>query len=213
MAIVAIIVIAFVGVIVFNRQNASAPGGANDVQATNHVKGGNAKKVNLTEYGDFQCPVCGAYEPTFREVYAKYQKDIQFQFRNFPLQQIHQNALAGSRAAEAASLQGKFWEMHDQLYDNQQTWSTATSPQSYFEQYAQALGLNMEQYKKDFASERVNNIISADTAAGEKLKVTGTPGIVINGKLYKNEDFTDKDNRPQLEKFSAILDKVIAEQK
>lgn len=211
LAIVSIIIIAFVGVIVINRKHADAPGQTNNnVQPTNHVKGGNAKKVTLVEYGDFQCPVCGAYEPVFRSVYEKYKDDIQFQFRNFPLQQIHENALAGARAAEAANKQGKFWEMHDQLYDNQTTWSESATPQTYFEQYATSLGLNMEQYRKDFSSSAVNDIINADIKEGEKLKVSGTPSIFINGKQYDNDQFTDEQNRPQLDKFSKQIDAAIA---
>lgn len=214
LAIVAVIIVGFVGVIVFNKQNASAPSGSNSkAQPTNHVKGENAKKVTVVEYGDFQCPVCATYEPVLREVFEKYKNDIQFQYRNFPLQQIHQNALAGARAAEAASLQGKFWEMHDQLYDNQQTWSVSSTPNTYFDSYAKALGLDEAKFKKDFASSAVNDTINADIAEGEKLKVNGTPGIVIDGKLHENGDFTDDKNAPSVEKFSKIIDAAIAAKK
>lgn len=213
LAIVAVIIVGFVGVIVFNKQNASAPSDTkSSAQPTNHVKGDSAKKVTLVEYGDFQCPVCGTFEPVFRQVYEKYKNDIQFQFRNFPLQQIHQNALAGARAAEAASLQGKFWEMHDQLFDNQQTWSVSTSPNTYFDSYAKALGLDEAKFKKDFASSAVNDTINADIAEGEKLKVNGTPGIVIDGKLRDNDEFLD-DKGPSLDKFSKVIDAAIAAKK
>src|SRR5687767_7573334 len=89
----------------------------NSVQPTNHLYGENSKGVTLVEYGDYQCPACKAYHPIVKALAEKYKADIHFQFRNFPLKAIHQNALAGSRAAEAADKQGKFWEMHNALYE------------------------------------------------------------------------------------------------
>jgi protein-disulfide isomerase len=115
-----------------------------------------------------------------------------FQFRNFPLVSIHQNAFAGARAAEAASLQGKFWQMHDLLYEeNEQyystneapgTWVGASDPTTYFDQYAQELGLNVAQFKTDYASDKVNNLINADMAEGNKLNIQGTPTFFLDGK-------------------------------
>jgi len=212
-AVIAAIALIFVGIIIANKKSADAPGATNtktsSTQATNHVKGGNAKNVTLVEYGDFQCPVCGLYEPTVEEVYNKYKADIKFQFRNFPLQQIHQNAFAAARAAEAASNQGKFWEMHDLLFDNQQSWSTSATPQTFFEQYAQSLSLDMTKYKADFASEATKNTINADSNEAEKLGVNSTPTYFLNGKKLENSQVTDENNRPLPEKFSALIDQAI----
>lgn len=206
-AVIGVIVLAFIGFAFFNRDNGNS-GSSGDAQPTNHVKGANAKQITLVEYGDFQCPVCAAYEPTIKEVYEKYKGDIQFQFRHFPIQASHENALAGSRAAEAAGLQGKFWEMHDLLYANQNSWSRSQTPQTFYEQYAQSIGLNLEQYKTDFASSKVNDAVNADAAEGNKAGVDGTPSFFINGKKVSNADLSDQ-NQPSVEKFSKIIEEAI----
>ena len=169
---------------------------------SNHVIGKNSKKVTLVEYGDFQCPACGAYYPIVKQLKAKYANDIQFQFRNFPLTQIHQNARAGSRAAEAAAKQGKFWEMHDKLYEGQSTWESSKNVAPIFEGYAQELGLDMAQYKKDFAGTEVNDIINADYAEGIKLGVDSTPSFFLQGKKIT-------ENPKTLEAFSKLIDDAI----
>ena len=139
-------------------------------------------RVVLVEYGDFQCPACGQYYPLVKQVKEKYGDKMVFQFRNFPLSQIHQNAMAAHRAAAAASNQGKFWEMHNALYESQKSWESSSSPSTYFEGLAQQLGLDMTKYKQDAASAAVNDIINADVAAGQKLGADSTPTFVINGK-------------------------------
>lgn len=209
LSIVAAVILIFLGIVIFNRKDASAPtSGTSNASASNHVKGENAKKVTLVEYGDFQCPACAQYEPTVKEVYEKYQKDIQFQFRHFPLQSIHENALAGSRAAEAAGKQGKFWEMHDLLYANQTAWARSATPQTFYDQYAQSIGLNMDQYKKDFASNETNDVIKADLAEGTKLKVDSTPTFYLDGKKLESSQLS-KDGSPSLEAFSKVIDDAI----
>jgi protein-disulfide isomerase len=213
-AVVAAILLIFVGIVVVNNRNksdSSSNSGNGSASATNHAKGDNAKNVTLVEYGDFQCPVCGLYEPTVQEVYKKYQNDIKFQFRHFPLQQIHANAFAASRAAEAAGLQNKFWEMHDQLYVNQNAWSSASDPVSTFTQYAKSLGIDTNQFKTDFNSKKVNDAVNADINAGNKLKVTGTPTFFLNGKQLELKELVGDDNAPSLEKFSKAIDAAIKE--
>lgn len=212
-AVIAVIIIIFGGIVVFgnrNKDNDSNKG--SDGAATSHVEGSTAKGITLVEYGDFQCPVCGLYEPTVKQVAEKYKDDIQLQFRHFPLQQVHPNAFAGSRAAEAASYQGKFWEMHDMLYAQQNDWSAASDPVSMFNNYAKTLGLNVNQFKTDFTSSKVNKAINADIAAGNKLKVSGTPSFFLNGKQIKLTDLVGSNNYPTLEKFSAVIDAAIKEQ-
>ncbi len=201
--IVSIILVVFVGfIIVNNKDKASAPESKTKGQATNNVRG--EGPVTLVEYGDFQCPACAQYYPVIEEVFNKYSNDITFQFRNFPLVSIHPNAFAASRAGEAASKQGKFWEMYDKLYSNQTDWSANSKPMSNFEVYAKQIGLNVDTFKKDFSSSAVNNAIQADIAAGEKLKVQSTPSFILDGKLIKNP-------QPTLEAFSKIIDEAIAE--
>lgn len=182
--IIAAVIVLFIGVAVLsNNDKASAPTSSKGTP-TQHIKGNPDSKVVLVEYGDFQCPVCLQYEPTVNAVVSEFKDKIKFQFRHFPITSLHQNAFAASRAAEAASKQGKFWEMHDALFDstNNQQWSQSSDPNTFFEQYAKDIGLNIEQYKKDFSSSAVNDSINADMAAGNKLGVSGTPTFFLNGQ-------------------------------
>ena len=118
---------------------------------------------------------------------------------------IHPNARAAHRAGEAASNQGKFWEMHDLLYENQQSWTNLSNVTSVFEGYAQQLELNMEQYKADVAKASTNDIINADITEGQKLKVTSTPTFFINGVRIE-------ENPRDVAGFAKLIDKAIAKQ-
>ncbi len=178
----------------------------NSASLSNHVLGENKKNVTLVEYGDYQCPACAGYHPLIKQLVETYKSDIQFQFRNFPLQQIHQNARAAARAAEAAGKQDKFWEMHDLLYEQQSTWQDSTAANTIFEQYAKQLGLNVDQYNKDFASSEVNAIITADFNEGTRLGVESTPTFFLQGKKL--------DNPPRdLDGWKKLIDEQIAAQK
>lgn len=213
-AILAGLVIIFGAIFVIsqNSSDQASNSGSSKSQPTNHVTGENQKNVILTEYGDYQCPVCGAYYQPLKEVVEKYSKDIRFQFRNLPLTSIHPNAFAAARAAEAAGLQGKYWEMHDKLYENQNSWSRSNDPVSQFKTYAQEVGLNITQFNSDYASGKVNDAINADLAAFAKTgRQQSTPSFFLNGKPIENSRFTDsKTGAPSLEKFSQVLDEEIA---
>ncbi|HVW23057.1 MAG TPA: thioredoxin domain-containing protein [Candidatus Saccharimonadales bacterium] len=190
--VIAIIVLIFVGIFAFTGNGKDNGSKSNGNQPTNHVKGQGKDGVTLVEYGDYQCPFCGEYYPTLKQVETEFDSQITFQFRNYPLVNVHQNAYAGARAAEAAGLQNKFWQMHDLLYDqntayyssNQtlQNWISASDPITYFTQYAQELGLNVSQFKLDYNSNKVNDLITADMQAGNKLNVQGTPAFFLDGK-------------------------------
>jgi protein-disulfide isomerase len=197
-AIIGVIVIIFGGILVLQgNKKAAAPGGNN--QPTNHVMGAGKEKVTLVEYGDYECPVCNQYYPVVKQVTAKYGDNITFQFRNLPLSQIHQNAFAGARAAEAAGLQNKYWEMHDILYENQQAWGQSKDAVPMFDSFAQQLGLNVTQFKKDFASSKVNNAINADLDAFAKTKqAQATPTFFLNGTYVKPA--------PTLSDFTTLID-------
>ncbi len=184
LAIIAAVVLIFVGIAVFGGHKNNSNNGSSSAsgQPTSHVEGNGKSGVTLVEYGDYQCPYCEQYYPVVKQVAAEFNDQIKFQFRNYPLVSIHQNAFAGARAAEAAAAQGKFWQMHDLLYDNQQQWSESSSPTQYFQQYAKQLGLNVDQFNKDYSSNKVNDAINADKAAGDKLNIQGTPTFFLNGK-------------------------------
>lgn len=201
--VIGIIALIFGGILFFQGgDEAEAP--SNGAAASNHIKGQNSKSVVLLEYGDFQCPVCGNYEPIVQAVYQKYQNEIQFQFRNLPLSSGHKNAFAAARAAEAAGLQNKYWEMHDTLLTNQSAWSDSNNPLDIFMQYASQLGLNTEQFKTDFASNAVNDIINADIAEFKKTgEPMSTPTFFLNGTKIKPTS---------VEEFSQLIDAEIAKQ-
>lgn len=203
--IVAIILVAFGGFIVVNNKNkASAPNANAKGTPTENVRGDGP--VELVEYGDFQCPACAQYHSVVEQVIEKYQDDVTFQFRNFPLVSIHPNAFAASRAGEAAAKQGKFWEMYDKLFANQNDWSGSKNPMESFELYARQLSLDGEKFKTDFASSATNDAINADIAAGEKLEAQSTPTFVLNGKKINNP-------KPTVEDFSKVIEAAIKEKK
>lgn len=189
-------VVIFGGILIFSKKDAKSPNGSNSsTQLSNHVRGDGNKKVTLTEYGDFECPACSAYYPLVEQVFEKYKGDITFQFRNFPLRQIHQHAMVAHRAGEAADKQGKFWEMYALLYQNHDTWTQQPDPTSTFRSYAQSLNLDMAKYDADFKSEAVNAQINADIAEGTKLGVNSTPTFFVDGKKIENPRDVDSFNK------------------
>lgn len=182
--ILAVIVLVFVGIFIFSGTGKSNNSSSSNTKPTEHIEGSGKTGVTLVEYGDYECPYCEGYYPIVKQVQQEFNDQIYFQFRNFPLVSVHQNAFAGARAAEAAALQNKFWQMHDALYDssNWQVWSTASDPTPYFNEYAQQLGFNTVQFKKDFNGSAVNNSVNADMSAGNKLNINGTPTFYLDGK-------------------------------
>lgn len=203
--VLVVLAIAFGGFIWFSKsKDAKAPSGGND-KTSNHVYGAGNKKVTFVEYGDFECPACGAYYPYIEEVRQKYGDDITFQFRHFPLVQIHKNAMAAHRAAEAAGKQGKFWEMYNVLYSQQQSWTASGNAGLAIEPYAEQLGLNMDQYRTDVSSSAVNDTINADLKAGQALGINSTPTFFVNDK--KIDPLPDR----SVEAFSKLIDEAIAE--
>ena len=148
-------------------------------------------KVVVTEFGDYQCPSCATWSTYIKDsVIAKYGDKILFVFKNFPLP-IHKNAPAAAQAVEAAGVQGKFWEMHDIVYEKQQDWENEKDPNTKFESYANQLGLNIDQWKKDRDSDKIKDLISTDKTLAEKLELPGTPAFLLNGVLLQPKSFTD----------------------
>jgi protein-disulfide isomerase len=210
LAIIGVIVVLFVGIVVYNNhKNNNNSSNSNTGSATNHVEGDLTSKVTLVEYGDYECPVCESYFTTVQQVQQQFNSQIKFQFRNLPLSSIHPNAIAGARAAEAADLQGKFWQMHDMLYESQnwQEWSTSSNPEPYFWAYAQELNLNVNKFKTDFASTEVNNRVQADLNAFAKTgQQQATPTFFLNGKYVPNTELTDPSTQePSVAQFTKVI--------
>lgn len=206
-AIVGLIILAFLGLVFFNNNKKTTT-----VNPTNHVSGKLDSKVTLLEYGDYQCPACESFSPVTQQVREKYKDQIKFQFRNLPLSQIHQNAYAAARAAEAAGKQNKFWEMHDLLYNasNWQAWTEATNANNYFDQYAKQLGLNVTKFKADFKSEAINDMIKADVTEFDKTgEQKATPAYFLNGKKIDSSKLLDAQGQPSLEAFSRLIDAAL----
>jgi 2-hydroxychromene-2-carboxylate isomerase len=143
------------------------------------VRGAPMAPVTIVEFSDFQCPYCGAAHPELTRLLREFDGQVKLVFKYFPLSG-HDRAMPAARAAEAAARQGKFWEMHDMLFEHQHELEDAD-----FERYANALGLDMDKFRSDIVSSDVQARIDADRAEGEKLKLEGTPTIYVDGRLLR----------------------------
>ena len=200
------IAIVVVGAILLMR----GTGGGGDVEGSqappvtdqDWIKGNTTSTVTLIEYSDFQCPACGAYYPILKQVFEEYGDRIQFVYRHFPLRNIHPNAEPAARAAEAAGKQGKFWEMHDMIFENQTTWSGFASVISTFEGYAQELGLDIEQFRQDLTDGAIADQVQGDYNGGLDAGVNSTPTFYLNGQKL--------DNPRGLEPFKQVIEEALA---
>lgn len=158
-----------------------------------HVFGKIDSKVTLIEYGDFQCPGCSTEHTIIKAVTEEYKDQLQFIFRNFPLATIHPNAKAAAGTVETAGLQGKYWEMHNKIYETQSAWSNLTGIDRtiFFEGYATSLGLDIDKFKTDISSSAVTDKINYDYALGLKVGVNSTPSFFLNNKELKPEVWGD----------------------
>lgn len=165
-----------------------------EVNDKDWIRGKKDAPVVIVEYGDFQCPACGAYYPVLKQLEADYGEKLAVVWREFPLTTIHANAWNAAEAAEAAGKQGKFWEMHDQLFENQKEWTESGK----FEDYAKKINLDIDKWKQDMKS--VEEKIRADQNSGIDLGVTGTPTFLVNGVKI--------DLPGSLENFKKVIDGV-----
>lgn len=198
--ILGVIVVAFFGFLLFGKgggENSSQAG-----QTSNHVLGESQYNIVLVEYADFQCPACGSFFPILQQVKEQYKDKVKFQFKHLPLVQIHQNALIAARASEAASKQGKFWEMHDALFQTQKEWETLSDPNEYFVALAKELKLNEEQFKTDIKGDETNSVVQADLKEASGKGYNSTPTFELDGKKLE-------DVQPTVEYFNKVLDEAI----
>ena len=155
--------------------------------------------VTLEEFGDFQCPPCGLLHPVLKEMEEEFGSKIRVIFREFPLGQAHQHAINAARAAEAAGMQGKFWEMHDMIFTNQRNWKDAFDARPTFEGYAVKLGLDMQKFRRDVTSTAVDQRIALDGRRGNALGVNGTPTLFMNGREVPFESLAPERLRPLIQ--------------
>lgn len=141
-----------------------------------HIRGPVNAPVTLLEYGDYECPYCGAAHPIVNAVQARMGDELRFVFRHFPLTTVHPHAERAAEAAEAAGAQGKFWKMHDTLYDNQRQLADPFLPAS-----ARAIGLDLDRFSRDLAQHTHAAKVREDFMSGVRSGVNGTPSFFING--------------------------------
>jgi protein-disulfide isomerase len=159
------------------ERNPAAPNESGEV----HTQGPANAPVTLEEFGDFQCPPCGKLSEPLNQIQRDYKGQVRLIFRNFPLIN-HLHAREAAYAAEAAGLQGRFWQMHDALYREQAVWSSSADVHALFAAYAGYIGLNIERFKIDMESPKVKERVDADQKQGLALGVKNTPTIFLNNK-------------------------------
>jgi protein-disulfide isomerase len=179
----------------------------NAAPIADHVLGVKSEKVTFIEYGDYQCPGCAALYRPVHDLVTKYSDKITFVFRHMPLTSLHPNALAAATAAEAAGLQGKYYEMHDMLYQSQASWKEASVSQrsEIFQNYASQLGLDVNKFKSDLSSKDITEKINRDISTGKnQFNVDSTPTFILDGKKVDANIATDA------EALTRLVDDAIA---
>lgn len=164
-----------------------------------HAEGPADAPVTLEEFGDFQCPPCALLHPVLKMMEKEYGANLRVIFREFPLVPAHEHALSAARSAEAAGMQGKFWQMHDLIYTNQNAWKSAFDVRPIFEEYAKTIGLNLERYRQDLTSETVQTRIFLDGKRARALGVKGTPTVFLNGQEVPFPSLEPTKLRPLIE--------------
>ena len=164
-----------------------------------HSIGPDDAPVTLEEFGDFQCPPCGLLHPVLKTMEKEFGSKLRVIFREFPLAQTHPHAVSAARAAEAAGMQGKFWEMHDMIFENQRTWHPTFDARPTFEGYAVKLGLDVAKYRRDLMSSAVDQRIALDGRRASALGVNGTPTVFLNGREVPFESLPPEKLRPLIQ--------------
>ncbi len=168
--------------------DAIIPSGSVSLAADDWTLGSVDSKVVLMEYSDFACPACKSASSVVNQLVGEFGEHMVFVYRHFPLNiPGHQNGPLAARAAEAAGLQGKFFDMSDKLFMYQDIWKSAGNPEANFEQYATDLGLDLEKFKTDYASSAVESAVDDDLDSANDLNLNSTPTFFLNGeKLSPN---------------------------
>jgi protein-disulfide isomerase len=165
-----------------------------------HAEGELGAPATLEEFGDFQCPPCGLLHPVLKQMQREFGPKLRIIFREFPLVPTHEHALAAARAAEAAGLQGKFWPMHDMIYDNQKAWKDLFDVRPAFEAYATKIGLDLDRFRSDLNGSAVQDRITEDGKRARSLNVKGTPTVFLNDVEVPYESLTPEKLRGVIQK-------------
>lgn len=210
-----IIVVAFIGgMLVFSESNKInldgidlgkiIPASDQNGNTEEHVKGSADSKVVLVEYGDYQCAGCASVYKRINSIAEDYKNELAVVFRNYTIDS-HQNALSAAAAAESANLQGKFWEMHNLIYDNQTEWSNAgvTERNDLYLSYAKQLGLDETKFTEGMKDTSVRKKIEFDKSVAKAAGLDSTPYFILNGEKIDYETWSDDD------KLRELIDKVL----
>lgn len=166
-----------------SAQHAEDTGPVKPVQIKGgHFRGPENAQVTLVEFGDYECPSCGAYHPFVKEILSRYPDKLRLEFHHFPLIGIHPNAMLGAMAAEAAGEQGKYWDMHDLLFEHQREWGENRNAEVIIMALASRLGLDMNKFMQALRSPTVQDRILRDEALADQLKLNETPSFLIDGQ-------------------------------
>lgn len=194
--ILIITVILLVGAVFFLSKSGSSNTESTQFYQIDYSKGeklgSDSAKVKLVEFSDLECPACLAAEPALKKIRSDYPNQVQLIYRHFPLPQ-HTHSRQVAVFAEAAGLQGKFWEIHDKLFDTQPQWSAMSEPDaaSFFLDLAKQSGLDIDKIKQAEADPNIKARIDDDVAEGNKLRVNSTPTFFLNGRKLNLPNFAD----------------------
>ena len=156
-----------------------------DIKGGGHLRGplaGDKAELTLVEFGDYQCPSCGAYHPFVKEILNRYPQQLRIEFHHFPLISIHPNSMAASKAVEAAGEQGHYWEMHDAIFEYQTQWSAKPDPKPVFAAIANRIGINGSILVQTMDSPQIQDRILKDVERGDKVKIEAVPTFFIDGQ-------------------------------
>lgn len=191
-----LIILAVIGGFIFaavklkNNSSSSSDLSINAIALTDQIKGNREAKTILIEYSDFQCPACAVYAPIIKQIVEEFNDKIVFAYRHFPLSQ-HKNAEIAAIAAEASGKQGKFWEMHDIIFENQNEWADSKNAKEIFIKYAEKIELNTERFKIDLELKELKEKTRKDLNSGISARVNSTPTFFLNGERVQPQSYED----------------------
>lgn len=188
-AVIGVVMVVLIGGSVIYSNNVASKSNVGIV-FSNHVQGSESAAVTLTEYSDFQCPACAAFQPVLADVKSQFADSVKIEFKHFPLP-IHTYAELAASAAEAAGQQDAFFEYHDLLYKNQQDWSNSPNPSAQFIQYANELSLDIDQFKRQMNASVIKDKVRTESKEARDLGLTGTPSFFLNGERMTIQTYED----------------------
>ena len=167
-----------------------------------HYRGAANAPVTLVEYGDYECPPCGSYNPVLKDLLQRYDGKLRLEYRHYPLTPVHPNAMLAAAAAEAAGQQGHYWEMNDLLFERQTQWAHTANAEETFIGFAGQLGLDKAEFIQALHSPAIQQRISHDIAEAREAQLDGTPTFLLNGKrIYAD--------RVSVDSFAALIDAAL----